>query len=96
MFQSHGFGNLAYVAAAGKAAEGTLFPCGRILAAEALPAGHPQKKVLVSYKTAYMKLFNEEPSTFGGHAYDSFGHPRGRGHDGGDGPRERSATTSKA
>lgn len=72
VFQSHGFGNLAYAAAAGKAAEGTLFPCGRILAAEALPAGHPQKKLLVSYRTAYMKLFNEEPSTFGGHAYDSF------------------------
>jgi branched-chain amino acid transport system substrate-binding protein len=73
VFQSHGFGNLAYAAAAGRAAEGTLFPCGRILAAEALPAGHPQKKLLVAYRAAYMKLFNEEPSTFGGHAYDSFG-----------------------
>jgi len=73
VFQSHGFGNLAYAAAAGKAAEGTLFPCGRILAAEALPAGHPQKKLLVAYRAEYMKLFNEEPSTFGGHAFDSFG-----------------------
>jgi branched-chain amino acid transport system substrate-binding protein len=73
VFQSHGFGNLAYAAAAGKAAEGTLFPCGRILVAEVLPAGHPQKKLLVSYRAAYMKLFNEEPSTFGGHAFDSFG-----------------------
>jgi branched-chain amino acid transport system substrate-binding protein len=73
VFQSHGFGNLAYAAAAGAAAEGTLFPCGRILAAEVLPASHPQKKLLVSYRSTYLAQFKEEPSTFGGHAYDSFG-----------------------
>ena len=73
VFQSHGFGNIAYAAAAGAAAEGTIFPCGRILAAEVLPAGHPQKKLLVSYRSAYLAQFKEEPSTFGGHAYDSFG-----------------------
>jgi branched-chain amino acid transport system substrate-binding protein len=73
VFQSHGFGNLAYAAAAGAAAEGTIFPCGRILAAEVLPDGHPQKKLLISYRNAYIARFKEEPSTFGGHAYDSFG-----------------------
>jgi len=72
IFQSHGFGNIAYATAAGKAAEGTLFPCGRLLVADVLPASHPQKSVLTTYKTAYMKLYNEEPSTFGGHAWDSF------------------------
>jgi branched-chain amino acid transport system substrate-binding protein len=72
VFQSHGFGNLAYAAAAGRAAEGTVFPCGRILVADVLPAGNPQKQVLTAYKAAYMKLYNEEPSTFGGHAWDSF------------------------
>jgi branched-chain amino acid transport system substrate-binding protein len=50
-----------------------IFPCGRILAAEVLPAGHPQKKLLVSYRAAYLQQFKEEPSTFGGHACDSFG-----------------------
>ena len=73
LFQSHGFGNINYVTAAGKAAEGILFPCGRILVADSLPAGHPQKKLLTSYKKEYMAKFKEEPSTFGGHAYDSFG-----------------------
>ncbi|HTZ50309.1 MAG TPA: ABC transporter substrate-binding protein [Spirochaetia bacterium] len=72
VFQSHGFGNLAYAAAAGKAAEGTLFPCGRILVADALPASNPQKAVLTAYKAAYVKRYAEEPSTFGGHAWDSF------------------------
>jgi branched-chain amino acid transport system substrate-binding protein len=72
VFQSHGFGNIAYAAAAGSAAEGTIFPCGRILVSEVLPAGHPQKKLLVSYRNAYRERFKEEPSTFGGHAWDSF------------------------
>jgi len=72
LFQSHGFGNINYVTAAGKAAEGILFPCGRILVADILPAANPQKNLLTAYKKAYMAQFKEEPSTFGGHAYDSF------------------------
>ena len=72
LFQSHGFGNLNYVAAAGKAAEGLIFPCGRILVADALPADHPQKQLLMGYRKAYMDMFKDEPSTFGGHAWDSW------------------------
>ena len=72
LFQSHGFGNLAYVAAAGKAAEGLIFPAGRVLVADTLPASNPQKKVLMDYRSAYMGFFKDEPSTFGGHAFDAF------------------------
>ncbi len=72
LFQSHGFGNINYVTAAGKAAEGIIFPCGRILVADLVPAGHPQKQVLMAYKKAYETRFKEEVSTFGGHAWDSF------------------------
>ena len=72
LFQSHGFGNVNYVTAAGKTAEGILFPCGRILVADILPAANPQKNLLTAYKKAYMAQFKEEPGTFGGHAYDSF------------------------
>jgi len=72
LFQSHGFGNISYVTAAGKAAEGIIFPCGRLFYAEQLPASHPQKQVLVSYKRAYEAKFKEDASTFGGHAYDAF------------------------
>jgi len=50
LFQSHGFGNLKYVQQAGVAAEGILFPAGRLLVVDDLPAGHPQKKVLTQYK----------------------------------------------
>jgi len=71
LFQSHGFGNIKYVQAAGKAAEGIIFPCGRLFYADGLPANHPQKQVLVTYKHAYEAKYNEDVSTFGGHVYDA-------------------------
>ncbi len=71
LFQSHGFGNIKYVEAAGVAAEGIIFPSGRLLASEVLADDHPQKKVLVQYKKDYESRYNEETSTFGGHAYDA-------------------------
>ena len=72
LFQSHGFGNIKYVEAAGEAAEGIVFPCGRLLVADVLAAGHPQKDLLVKYKSDYESRYNEDASTFGGHAYDAF------------------------
>jgi branched-chain amino acid transport system substrate-binding protein len=72
IFQSHGFGNLNYAKAAGAAAEGVVFPAGRLLVAEALPDGHPQKALLLAYKKAYEARFKEDVSTFGGHAWDAF------------------------
>ena len=72
LFQSHGFGNIKYVEAAGKAAEGIIFPAGRLLIADLLPDDHPQKPVLLGYKKAYEARYHEPVSTFGGHAYDAF------------------------
>jgi branched-chain amino acid transport system substrate-binding protein len=72
IFQSHGFGNIQYVKAAGPAAEGVIFPAGRLLVAESLPADHKQKALLVKYKKDYEARTHEEASTFGGHAYDAF------------------------
>jgi len=71
LYQSHGFGNIKYVEAAGGAAEGTLFPCGRLLVVDYLPENNPQKKLLSDYKKDYEDRFKEKVSTFGGHAYDS-------------------------
>ena len=72
IFQSHGFGNIQYVKAAGPAAEGVIFPAGRLLVAESLPADNKQKSVLVKYKKDYETRYHEDASTFGGHAYDAF------------------------
>jgi branched-chain amino acid transport system substrate-binding protein len=72
LFQSHGFGNIKYVETGGAAAEGIIFPAGRLLAPELLADGNPQKELLVEYKAAYESKYKEPASTFGGHAYDAF------------------------
>jgi branched-chain amino acid transport system substrate-binding protein len=73
IFQSHGFGNIKYVDAAGEAAEGVMFPAGRLLVADQLPKGNPQRELLLQYKKDYMAYCQgEECSTFGGHAFDAF------------------------
>jgi branched-chain amino acid transport system substrate-binding protein len=71
LFQSHGYGNIKYVQGSGEAANGTIFPCGRLLVAADLPANHPQKAVLTQYKQDYEAKYKEDASTFGGHAYDA-------------------------
>lgn len=71
IFQSHGFGNIQYVKAAGPAAEGVIFPAGRLLIADTLPKNNPQRAVLTHYKKEYEAKFKEDVSTFGGHAYDA-------------------------
>jgi branched-chain amino acid transport system substrate-binding protein len=71
IFQSHGFGNIKYVEAAGAAANGVIFPAGRLLIADTLAADAVQKDVLSKYKADYEAKYNEPASTFGGHAYDA-------------------------
>jgi branched-chain amino acid transport system substrate-binding protein len=72
IFQSHGFANIQYVKAAGAAAEGVMFPTGRIVVADSLPEKHPQRALLIGYKKAYEDRFKEDVSGFGGHAWDAF------------------------
>lgn len=72
LFQSHGFGNPKYIEAAGEAAEGIIFPSGRLLAADVLDDAHPQKAVLTKYINDYKALYPDEmASTFGGHGFDA-------------------------
>lgn len=72
VYQSHGFGNIKYAEACGPAAEGVLFPAGRLLVADVLADTHPQKALLMKYKKDYEEFTKEAPSTFGGHAFDAF------------------------
>jgi branched-chain amino acid transport system substrate-binding protein len=48
-----------------------IFPAGRLLVAESLPADNKQKAVLLKYKKDYETRTHEDASTFGGHAYDA-------------------------
>ena len=71
LIMSHGVANMAYINLSGEAANGVIFPCGKLLVANELPDSDPQKAMLVKYAADYKAKFNEEASTFGGHAWDS-------------------------
>ncbi len=72
ILQNHGIGNQAFIDLAGEAAEGVLFPIGKLLVADDLPATDPQKGVLTQYMADYTDYTGgATPSTFGGHAWDS-------------------------
>ncbi len=71
LFQSHGFGNVKYIEVGGAAAEGIIFPAGRLLVANSLAEDNPQKALLLKYKNDYEAKYDDQVSTFGGHAYDA-------------------------
>ncbi len=68
LYQSHGFGNKGYIQ---PAAEGVLFPAGRLLVVGDVDPSHVQYDVLTTFKQDYEAEFGEEVSTFAGHAYDA-------------------------
>jgi len=71
LYQSHGVASREFInLATPAAAEGVRLPAAALLVAEQLPANDPQRQVLVDYKTAFEREFNQSVSTFGGHAYD--------------------------
>lgn len=72
LIMSHGVANMEYIKLSEDAADGVVFPSGKLLVATALPNNDPQKKVLVKYANDYKAKYGSEPSTFGGHAWDAF------------------------
>ncbi|MBN1975809.1 MAG: ABC transporter substrate-binding protein [Anaerolineae bacterium] len=67
----HGVCNQAYIETAGEAANGTVFPCGKVTVIDQLGDDDPQKPVLQQYIDDYTAFTGGEPiSTFGGHAWD--------------------------
>jgi branched-chain amino acid transport system substrate-binding protein len=71
LYQSHGFGSKRNIELAGGAAEGVLCPLGHVIVAEKVKANHPQKSVIMKYKTEYEKRFKTDVSSLGGSAYDA-------------------------
>jgi branched-chain amino acid transport system substrate-binding protein len=72
LLMSHGISNMEFIRLAGRAAEGVVFPSGKIIVASQIPAGDPQKKVLLGYSAQYQKAYGKPASHFGGHAWDAF------------------------
>jgi len=71
LIHNHGVGNKPFIDLAGGAAEGVIFPIGKMLVAEDLPEADPQKKVLLSFVAWYEKGTGKPRSTFAGHAWDA-------------------------
>lgn len=72
LLMSHGIANMEFIRLAGPAANGVIFPAGKLLVARQIPASDPQKKVLLKYSADYEKAFKKNANTFGGHGYDAF------------------------
>ena len=71
LFQSHGIANQTFIQQAEGAAEGVIFPAGRLLIADSLPDSDPQKPVLLAYARDFSAKYGKPADTFGGHAYDA-------------------------
>ncbi|HXG15660.1 MAG TPA: ABC transporter substrate-binding protein, partial [Calidithermus sp.] len=70
LFHSHGVGNRRFIELAGPAANGVIFPAGKLLVAEQLPDDDGQKPVLLAYARDFEARYGPR-NTFGGHAWDA-------------------------
>lgn len=72
LLHSHGIGNPAFLEVAGDAANGVVFPIGKLLVADELPEDDPQYEVVTRFAADYEEAYGAAPSTFAGHAWDGF------------------------
>jgi len=71
LIQSHGIANRTFIELAGEAANGVVFPAGKLLVAESLPEDDPQREVLLQYARQFEAKYGKPADTFGGHAWDA-------------------------
>lgn len=70
LIHNHGVGMKPFIDLAGEAANGVVFPIGKMIGAEELPDGDPQKQVLLDFIADYEAFSGNPRSTFAGHAWD--------------------------
>jgi len=71
VFNSHGIANQKFIELAGDAANGVVFPAGKLLVADTLPESDPQKAALLNYSKEFNAKYGKPADTFGGHGYDA-------------------------
>lgn len=72
VYGTHGNARMEFIQGAGDAAEGFIFPAGKILMPESYGKDTEAYKVATDYVERYAAAnAGEKPSTFGGHAYDA-------------------------
>jgi len=70
LLHNHGIGTKFFIQQGGAAAEGVIFPIGKLLVAEQLLDTDPQKKALLDFVKFY-ETPQRPRSTFAGHAWDA-------------------------
>jgi branched-chain amino acid transport system substrate-binding protein len=71
LLMSHGVANKKFIQLAGPAANGVVFPAGRLIVADQIPDSDPQKKILLGYSAHFKKATGKDADAFGGHAWDA-------------------------
>jgi branched-chain amino acid transport system substrate-binding protein len=71
LYHTHGVASDEFIRLAGGAADGVRLSAPALLVAERLPAGDPQRPIVLDYMKAYRARYREAPATFGGYAYDA-------------------------
>jgi branched-chain amino acid transport system substrate-binding protein len=72
IIHNHGIGMRPFIDVAGvEAAEGVLFPMGKLVALDALDEGDAQRAVIQQFVQDYQASSGNAPSTFAGHAWDA-------------------------
>ncbi len=72
LYCSHGIAFKSFITAAGNAANGVIFPCGKLPVADSLADSDPQKALLIDYRDKFNARYGDgTANTFGGHAYDA-------------------------
>ncbi len=71
LIMSHGIANHKFIELAGPAANGVIFPCGKLLVANSISNADLQKKALLEYAGGFKAAYHRDADTFGGHAYDA-------------------------
>lgn len=70
-YGSHGIANKKFIELAGDAANGVIFPAGKMLVASQLDDSDPVKKLMLDFSAKYEAKYKEKPNTFTAHAYDA-------------------------
>lgn len=71
LFMSHGVANMGFIQDAGKAADGVVFPAGKLLVADSISKSDPQRATLLKYSAGFKKAYGKSANTFGGFAWDA-------------------------
>ncbi len=71
LINSHGIANKKFIELAGDAANGVVFPAGKLIVATEMPDSDPQKETLLDYAEQFEKAYSRSADTFGGHAWDA-------------------------